>query len=207
MITLTFAGDEAGDVSFNFAKGASRFFVTTLIATQSPESLRQLLATLRKDAKLPENYEFKFHRTTSESIRERVFTTLAKADFEAWSILADKLSLPMTFRAMNGLEFYLYFVTELISAIPVEKLQNATLILDEFSSTPNMRNELRRIMDARGIPRQFKRVIIRESKSESLIQVADLVAGAILRRDTKHDSGAYDLIARKINDLIIYRPD
>lgn len=206
MITFTFAGDEAGDVSFNFAKGASRYFITTLIATQSPEAMRQLLAALRKDSRLPENYEFKFHRMTSEAIRERVFTALAKTDFEAWSILADKTSLPMTFRAMNGLEFYLYFVTELISAIPAEKMQNATLILDEFGTTPNMRNELRRIMEARGIPRQFKRIVIRESKSESLIQVADLVAGAILRRDTKHDSGTYDLIARKMNNLMIYRP-
>lgn len=206
MITFTFAGDEAGDVSFNFAKGASRYFVTTLIATHSPDSVRQLLADLRKESKLPESYEFKFHRMTSESIRQRVFTALAKADFEAWAILVDKASLPMTFRTMNGLEFYLYFVTELISAIPDEKQQNATLILDEFSATPNMRNELRRIMDARGIHRQFKRVMIRESKSESLIQVADLVAGSILRRDTKHDSGAYDLIAEKMNSLIVYRP-
>jgi len=206
MITFTFAGDEAGDVSFNFAKGASRYFVTTLIATQAPEALRQLLADLRKQARLSEGYEFKFHRLTSESIRERVFTALAKADFEAWSIVADKATLPMTFRAMNGLEFYLYFVTELIGDIPTEKLNNATLILDEFSSTPNMRSELRRIMEARGIPRKFKRIIIRESKSESLIQVADLVAGSILRRDTKHDSGAYDLIARKLNNLISYRP-
>lgn len=206
MITFTFAGDEAGDVSFNFAKGASRYFITTLIATQSPDAMRQLLAALRKDSQLPENYEFKFHKMTSVAIREKVFTALAKTDFEAWSILVDKTSLPMTFRTMNGLEFYLYFVTELISAIPVEKMQNATLILDEFGSIPNTRNELRRIMDARGIPRQFKRIVIRESKSESLIQVADLLAGAILRRDTKHDSGAYDLIARKMNNLMIYHP-
>lgn len=206
MVTFTFAGDEAGDVSFNFAKGASRYFVTTLIATQSPESVRQLLADLRQESRLAENYEFKFHRMTSESIRERVFTALAKADFEAWSIMADKTLLPMTFRTMNGLEFYLYFVTELISTIPVERMQNGTLILDEFGTTPNMRSELRRIMEARNIPRQFKRIVIRESKNESLIQVADLVAGAILRRDTKHDTGAYDLISRKMNKLMIYHP-
>lgn len=206
MVTFTFAGDEAGDVSFNFAKGASRYFVTTLIATQSPETVRQLLADLRQESRLAENYEFKFHRMTSESIRERVFTALAKAEFEAWSIMADKTLLPMTFRAMNGLEFYLYFVTELISTIPVEKMQNGTLILDEFGTTPNMRSELRRIMEARNIPRQFKRIMIRESKNESLIQVADLVAGAILRRDTKHDTGAYDLISRKMKKLMIYHP-
>lgn len=39
MITFTFAGDEAGDVSLNFEKGASRYFVPAFIATQSPDSL------------------------------------------------------------------------------------------------------------------------------------------------------------------------
>jgi len=206
MVTFTFAGDEAGDVSFNFVKGASRYFVTTLIATRSPDSVRQLLANLRKEAQLPEKYEFKFHRMSSLSLREKVFSSLANSDFEAWSILIDKTTLPMTFRAMNGLEFYLYFVTELISTIPDAKQQNATLILDEFSSTPNLRTELRRIMDARGIPRQFKRVLIRSSERESLIQVADLIAGAILRRDSKNDSDAYDLISRKIKRLSSYDP-
>lgn len=129
-----------------------------------------------------------------------MFSSLANSDFEACSILVDKTALPMTFRAMNGLEFYLYFVTELISTSPDEKQQNATLILDEFSSPLNLQTELRRIMDARGIPRQFKPVLIRSSERESLIQVADLIAGAILRRDSKSDSDAYDLISRKIND-------
>ncbi len=44
MLTLTFAGDEAGDTSFAFAKGASRYFVVAGIATLYPDELRQLLA-------------------------------------------------------------------------------------------------------------------------------------------------------------------
>ena len=47
MITITFAGDEAGDVSFNFGKGASRYFVPAFIATQEPDALRETLAELR----------------------------------------------------------------------------------------------------------------------------------------------------------------
>lgn len=49
MITLTFAGDEAGDVSFAFDKGASRYFVAAVIATPDPDGLRQLLADLAKN--------------------------------------------------------------------------------------------------------------------------------------------------------------
>jgi hypothetical protein len=57
MLTFTFAGDESGDVSFNFSKGASRYFVATVIATQFPDNLRALLEKLRRDSKLPERYD------------------------------------------------------------------------------------------------------------------------------------------------------
>lgn len=53
MITLTFAGDEAGDVSFAFEEGATRYFVVAVIATPMPNELRQLLAKVRDEAHLP----------------------------------------------------------------------------------------------------------------------------------------------------------
>ena len=49
MLTFTFAGDEAGDFSFNFEKGASRYLVVVVIATSEPDDLRALLATIRKE--------------------------------------------------------------------------------------------------------------------------------------------------------------
>ena len=90
--------------------------------------------------------------------------------------------------------------------IPAELQKDATLILDEFGSTPDFRTELRRTMTERHMPRLFKRVLIRPSNRESLIQVADLMAGAIMRRDTQNDSEAFDMISRKIKRLEIYRP-
>ncbi len=53
----------------------------------------------------------------------------------------------------------------------------------------------------RGMSVGFKRLDISRSRSEPLIQIADLVAGSILHRDTYNESSAYDLIARKIRYL------
>ena len=78
-ITLTFAGDESGDVSFSFGKGATRYFVMAMIATDNAENLRGLLARLRQDAGLPETYEFGFHALSSARLRERTFDALSKA--------------------------------------------------------------------------------------------------------------------------------
>ena len=205
MVTLTFAGDESGDVSFSFGKGASRYFVVAVIATAAPEALRQLLADLRQRSGLPADYEFSFNALSSAPLRRRVFAALAGADFEGWAVVVDKTTLPDPFKVMRWLDFYLYFVTELMRLIPSAKREGATLILDEFGSASQVRTELRRFMKVRDIPRQFKRILIKRSKSESLIQIADLMAGAILRRDAKGDVGAYDYVAGKLQRVLEFR--
>jgi hypothetical protein len=206
MTYLTFAGDEAGDVSMNFEKGASRYFVPVLISTQTPDALREMLADLRKSLGLRETHEFKFHRMASAQVRNPVFQSIARAKFEAWALVADKTRLPKIFENTDGLTIYTHFITELLSIIPTELQQGATLILDEFGSTPDLRTELRRAMIKRHMPRLFKRVLIRPSNRESLIQIADLVAGAIMRRDTQNDSEAFDMIEKKIRRLETYNP-
>ena len=205
MLTLTFAGDEAGDVSFAFDKGASRYFVVAMIATQTPETLRKLLADLRRRSGLPSHYEFSFHGLSSAPLRQRVLSALTDADFEGWALIADKTTLSDPFKVMHRLDFYLYFVTELIQRIPPTMCSGATLILDEFGAAAQLRTELRRFMTARNIPRHFKRVLVKRSKSEPLIQVADLVAGAVLRRDAKGDAEAFDYLERKLRSVVEFR--
>ena len=205
-ITFTFAGDEAGDFSFNFEKGASRYLVVTVIATPEPDNLREVLTNIRRENKLSPSYEFGFHNVTSAQFRKRIFTTLRSANFEAWGLIADKTMLPETFSLfMSGLDVYSYFVSEIISHIPLTKRMGATLILDEFGRPEQTREELKRIFKKRNIQHGFSRITIRRSHQESLIQIADLIAGSILRRDAHNQSEAYDMIAGKIVELVEYR--
>lgn len=190
----------------NFGKGASRYFVPAFISTESPDDLRQTLADLRQKLDLRETHEFKFHKMASAEVRNEVFSALAHARFDAWALIVDKTRLPKIFETTESIEIYTHFITELLNIIPAELQKDATLILDEFGSTPDLRTELRRAMLKRRMPRLFKRVIVRSSHRESLIQVADLVAGAIIRRDSQNDSEAFDMISRKIKRLELYRP-
>lgn len=196
-LTLTFAGDESGDVSFAFDKGASRFFVVAVIATPTPDEIRQLLATIKVESGLPSQFEFTFGHL-SKRLRKRTLAGLAQAKFESWAIVVDKPTLSDAFKVMRRYEFYLYFVTELLRQIPSEKREGATLILDEYGSAEQLYTELNRFMKAREIPRHFKRIQIRRSKSEPLIQVADIVAGAILRRDSAGDAEAFEVLEKRI---------
>jgi len=203
-LTFTFAGDEAGDVSFNFGKGASRYFVMAVIGTTEPVRLRQTLTDVREELKLPAAYEFSFNEMTSARLRERTFTALRRADFEAWALIVDKTLLPKPFIIFRRLDFYLFCITELLQSIPVEQREKATLILDEFGGEPELPLQFRRYMKRREIPRHFSRVLTKRSKSEPLIQVADLMAGAVLRRDTQNDSEAFDMVAAKFNSVVEY---
>ena len=204
METFVFAGDESGDVSFNFGKGASRYFVVAAIGTSQPQALRQKLADVRHAADLPAHYEFSFNALASTQLRRRVFAALAQSDFEAWAIIADKTALPDVFRLMKRLDFYLYFVTELLQSIPVQRREGATLILDEYGAEGQLPAELRRYMKARNIPRHFQRVLVKRSQSEPLIQVADLMSGAVMRRDAHGEAEAYEAVESKFKGIREY---
>lgn len=206
MLTITFAGDESGDVSFNFGKGASRYFVMAVIATTQPENIRQVLSDVKKEFNLSPSYEFSFNDIASASLRLRIFQALQTAKFEAWALVVDKTTLFMPFSVMRRLDFYLFCITELLQTIPPEKREKATLILDEFGGEPDLPLEFRRYMKRRNIPRHFSRVLTKRSKSEPLIQVADLVAGAVFRRDAQHDSESFDMIEKKFINIIEYHP-
>ena len=205
MNTFTFAADESGDASFAFDKGASHYLVIAAISTAEPDALRQALLDFRDSSGLPETFEFKFHNVSSASLRKRTFAFLAQQNFDCWAVIADKTTLPDTFRVMHGLEFYLYFVTELIQLIPEEKRAQATLILDEFGSASQTKTELRRVLKARSVTPSFRQTRTARSRSEPLLQIADLVAGAIVRRDAKAQSEAYDMVAGKIKRLLEYK--
>ncbi len=206
MLTFTFAGDESGDVSFSFDKGASRYFVVAAIGTAEPDLLRKNLSEFRRRLSLPAHYEFGFNAmASSHKLRQQVFDNLAQMNFDAWAVIADKTALPDTFRIMRRLDFYLYFVTEMVQLIPTSQTEGATLILDEFGAAARISVELRRFMKARGLSRRFSRVLAKRSKSEPLIQIADLVAGAILRRDAKGEAQAYDAVESKLKKVLEFR--
>jgi len=199
--TLTFAADESGDVSFAFAKGASRHFVLAAVGTDDPEALRRLVIDLRSRIGLPVQFEFKFNAMTPAMLRRFVLPALAGAEFNIWAVVADKRRLAEPFRMMRATDVYLFFVTELIRVIPEARREGATLILDQFRPGYQLLADLRRAMVARGIKRNLKRVLVRDSRDEYLIQVADLVAGSLMRMVAHDDPEAFDCLRNKAQEI------
>lgn len=175
-----------------------------MIATEYPEKLRGTLRNLKVENHLQEEYEFKYHRLTSQRLRNVVFEVLSREDFKVWAIIVDKFALPDYFRFMSGLDFYMYFLTELIQMIPREDQENAILILDEFGGKNNIAASIRKALKIRDLKSPFKRIVAKQSQVEPLIQVADLMAGAISHRDTINNSEDFDKVQKKIVKTLEY---
>jgi hypothetical protein len=199
-----FAGDEAGHTSFNFEKGATRYFVVAFISTGQPDELRQAVVRFREGHGLSQRHEFSFHEATGRGIREQFFSMLAEQPIGVWILVVDKQTLSSLSRGMSSTEFYSFFVSELIRAIPEDSKRNATLLLDEFGSAGKTLAGLGRMMKARGVSKGFKKIVVRRSQTEDLIQVADMVAGATLRQFARNDDSYLQVIEEKVGLLIRY---
>ena len=199
---VVFAGDEAGDASFRFDRGATRHFVIAIVGTGQPDTLREALRQLRRQYNLPPWYEFSFHNTTSTHLRTALWETLPQLAFCVWAVIADKERLPDAFLAMHPRAFHVFFTTEAIRLIPEPEREGSVLLLDEFDRSGKTLAEVKRTLKLRHIRRGFKKIRARRSRSDDLVQIADLVAGAVLRRYAKGDDRAYRALEPKVQVLL-----
>ncbi len=197
----TFAGDEAGDTSFRFNRGATRYFVIAIIGTQQPDALRSTLINLRRQCGLSDRYEFSFHGTTGRQLRSTLLKTVANLDFRAWGAVTDKTEIPDALKVMPTRSFYAYMVARTIETIRLDWRESSNLLLDEFDRSGKTLAELKKILKLMEIQRGFKRIHHRRSHSDELIQIAYLVAGAIFRRYARKDDSAYRWFESKIESL------
>jgi hypothetical protein len=203
-VPFTYGGDEAGDVSFAFAKGASRYFVLALVRVGHEGALDESFSELAARYRLPEQFEFSFHDVTSPRLRHGILSTLATWPVCAWVIVVDKQSLPDPFRVMPRRSFYTFFLTELTGQVPLEERQGCALILDEFDRGEKLLADLGKVFKSRGIVRGFGKVTARRSSSSRLIQCADLVAGTVLWRYARGDARYLSLIRPRLVTLLEY---
>ncbi len=193
-----FAGDEAGDTSFRFDRGASTYFTMALVGTREPDHLRLALDELRSRFHLPPSFEFKFHQLSHRLLREELWKALAPLDFAIWAIVADKPRLADAFRMLPPPAFYAYFMSEAIRLIPEDLRLGAPLWLDEFDRSGKTVAGLKRAFAVRGLRYSFRNIRAVRSQSEGLVQIADIAAGAVLRQYSGRTSEGYQRLIGKI---------
>ena len=180
--------DESGDPGFKMARGSSPYFVVAMVIFDDlgeAELTGKAIAVLRNKLRL--KTEFKFFKS-HDDVKDAFFECVCARRFSVRAIVVDKSAIySENLRDRKDL-FYNYFVKMLLRH-DRGALQKARIKIDG-SGDRSFRNELNTYLRRECDTSQITGIRFANSCNDTLIQLADMVAGAILRscRDDRKDS-------------------
>lgn len=171
--------DESGCPGFKLKKGSTPYFIVGMVIFKDfcqAEAASKAIAGLKQSLKI--NPEFKFNKTHS-SIKDKFFNEVCKYEFEVRALVVNKSKIYSPKLRNDADSFYNYFVKTLMQ-YDNDILFNAYIKIDgsgdkEFKKA--LSAYLRQSLGEYKI-KKFKFV---DSKNDYLIQLADMVVGAIAR--------------------------
>lgn len=188
--------DESGCPGFKLTKGSTPYFVVGMIIfkdfTQA-EAASKAIEGLRKALNI--NPEFKFSKTRGP-IKDNFFEIICQYNFEVRALVVDKNKL-YSHKLRNDTDsFYNYFVKTLMQYD--NDLLEASIKIDgsgdkEFKKA--LATYLRQSIGQNKI-KKFKFI---DSKKDNLIQLADMIVGAIARSysETRKDTNRWLNVLKK----------
>lgn len=193
--------DDSGDAGFKIDKGSSQFFVIALIIFDDEleaEKTAVAIKDFRRLMKFSDVEEFKFHKS-SKSVREGFLKAINPLQFKVRCLVIDKKAVRSDELKTNKNSFYSY-VIKMALKHSGNSIFNAKVKIDGSGDRAfrkgflaYLRKEL--TFGQRKIMQNCKLV---NSNGNVLIQMADMVAGSILRSySDKTDSDLYIGIIRK----------
>lgn len=188
--------DESGDAGLKIDSGSSPHFVVTLVIFEDNDAARQAdecITSIKDDLNFRRDSEFKFNKA-SPQVRERFLTELSKFDFRYFSIVINKEQLTgKGFQYPNS--FYKY-TCKLVCLNAKNFMQDAIVVIDG-SGSREFKRQLATYLrkhtnDPKSDDKCIKKVKLQDSKKNNLIQLADMVCGAVARSyKSKKDSTTY----------------
>ncbi|MBU6231838.1 DUF3800 domain-containing protein [Patescibacteria group bacterium] len=196
--------DESGDPGLKLADGASKFFTIALIAFEENDdalACDKRIGLLRTELDLPEGFEFHF-KENSDRVREAFFRAVLPYNFFYYGIVINKAALYS--EGFKYKESFYKYASNLLFENAKEKLSKPIVVIDE-SGRKLFKYQLATYLKKKINTKDkvcIKKVKMQDSKSNNLLQLADMVAGAVNRslNKKKKDAKAFrDIIgAREI---------
>ena len=196
--------DDSGDPGFKLDRGSSKHFVIACVIFDDPldaEETALQMKKFRRDLGWRQDREFKFNKTKKSYVKE-LLTVVCSSTFTVRAICVDKLQVYSHELKNKQDSFYNYAIKEVLAKS--QNLNKASVRLDGHSGRAYKKSAityLRREVNMSSS--KISKVKFVDSKTDNLIQLADLVAGSILRstQPDKTDSGDYLDILKKHNKI------
>lgn len=196
--------DDSGDAGFKGAASshfviACAIFMDDLVAEEASLIMRKY----RREIGWSDDREFKFSKTRKNIVKE-VLRRVCELDFKICAIVVDKSVTKSAGKAQN---FYNHIIKELLIRLPIE---DAIIRIDGHVGTNYLRSAcayFRKNVNEHS--HKISDVRYFDSKSNMLIQLADLITGSINRsiQAVKADHAEYMPIIKKRIDFIYHYED
>ena len=200
--------DDSGDPGFKFDKGSSTHFVIACIVFDDnldAEETALKIKRLRRSLGWRDDHKFKFNKA-SKDIRLAFLNEIKSCKFRVRAIVADKSIIRSVELRRNKNKFYNYMIKEVLSK-SAGKITDGRIRLDgheDRSYKKAATTYFRQQANPDGsIIKDMKFV---NSKNDNLVQLADMVAGSLLRTTQKRktDSDIYLKVINKRTEDIWY---
>ncbi len=185
--------DESGDPGMKHKPGSSPVFVVSAILFEDDESARECRARIRdlhKRLGWGPRQEFKFNKTDNE-IKDQFFEAVGSCDFMHVSVVLNKKKL-----IGPGFQFkdsFYKYTTRLVFSNAKPHLTAASIVMDQCGSR-EFRDQMSKYLkthtaDSTG-DSPIKSVRTEKSHACELVQLADMVVGAVARSVQTHRPNA-----------------
>lgn len=197
--------DESGDPGFRVGEGATPLFVAAMVVFDSGEAARQTetaIQGLRRG--LRSAGEFKFNKTRDE-LKDRFFEAVRGCPFRVRAIVVEKARIYSPHLKVDKEGFYRFFVRQMMSH-DAGALSDARIVIDGSGD-----REFRRLLETylrRQLGGRLREVRFSNSRSDVLVQLADMCVGAIarsFRRDRANADRWRRMLAPRIDDVWEFR--
>ena len=194
--------DESGDPGFKIAKGASPIFVAAMVIFADGEAAAATQAAIAgSTVREKHRGEFKFSKCSGH-VRDAFFEVVRHCPFRVRAIVVRKEVIYSDRLRTSKEGFYQYFVHGML------KHDNGTLagarVVIDGSGDREFRKRLNSALRQRLRAGAIRAVSFKDSRSDNLVQLADMCAGAIARsyRKDRDDPLRWrNMLAPHINDV------
>jgi hypothetical protein len=207
--------DESGDPGFKIGRGSTEYFVvsTVIVSDRLPVVLG--LEALRETFGLPARFEFKF--LSSNPARRRIsFEEIRRHGISIRGFVGNKRLLIERPEFRSNAHFYGTLLQRALRECKTDLLE-ATITLGQFmSSRTRMRaltSSLRQALQAEvqtadgQLVRRVKEIRHTDSRTDPMLQVADMIAGAIAADRSQTDTACLEMFQARVRDILNWYGD
>lgn len=194
--------DDSGDTGFKFDRGSSRYFIISLLIFDDnleAEKMSVAIKQLKRTLGMKDYEEFKFNKSRDNN-RELFLITINKFNFRVRSLIVNKgiLYSPELHKKES---FYAYFIKQSLK-FSNKTISNATIKIDGSGDRvfkKSFMSYLRKELNSQEAT-IIKKCRLADSRSDTLLQAVDMVAGATRRAYESNETEYKDIFDKHIED-------